>query len=163
MATATIGRHPMAKQTTEQPYIRTTPCPACKRPRDNPDAYSRTDRVFAISGNPLIAYMRLHDYAGPGSIPELSRKFVAFLDGEKSLTAKQMAIAVEILTEFCQGRRVLSSVVIAVVIEGRSLRDVAAELDRDHKTVGEMVEHGRLILDGLCREAGVYKLTEEDA
>ena len=159
MATAIVGRQTMSKQTADPQLTRAVPCPTCKRPRDNPDAYSRTDRVFAISGNPLVSYMRMHDYAGPGSIPELSRKFVAFLDGEKSMTAKQMAIAVEILTEFCQGRRTLASVVIAVAIEGRSYRELSEELHIDDKTVRTIADHGRIILDQLCREAGVYKLS----
>lgn len=138
---------------------RTVPCRACGRPQDNPSTYSRTDKVFSISGNPLIAYMRLHDYAGPGAIPPIAEKFIAHLDGDHRRRAANLQIAVEVLTEFCQGRRVLSSVYVAVVIEGRSLRDVGEELDRDHKTVGEMVEHAKLILEALCKEAGVFGMT----
>lgn len=150
----------MSKNMTQDaPISRATPCPTCKRPRDNPDAYSRTDKVFSISGNPLVSYMRMHDYAGPGSIPPLADKFLSHLDGDKNRRAANLQLAVEVLTEFCHGRRVLSGVYVAVVIEGRSLRDVGEELDRDHKTVGEMVEHAKIILEALCKEAGVFKVT----
>lgn len=154
-----MGKNATPDSTT---MTRATPCPTCKRPRDNPDAYSRTDKVFSISGNPLVSYMRMHDYAGPGSIPPIAEKFLAFLDGDKQRRAADLRMAVEVLTDFCQGRRVLSSVVVAVVIEGRSLRDVGRELDLDDKTVKTITDHGRLILDALCKEAGVYKVSGED-
>ena len=152
----------MAKTKTEEapPISRTTRCPLCKRPRDNPDLHTPTDRLLAISPNPLIAYMRLHDYAGPGAIPPIAERFLRYLDRDPHRSTAQLARAVEILTEFCQGRRRLATVVIAVVLEGISYRDLAAELGITDHTVATIAQHGKLILDALCREAGVYTMIE---
>jgi hypothetical protein len=76
-------------------------CPTCNRPEDDPESYSRTDRLLStVFTNPVVAFMRMHNYAGPGGILELSDRFVRFLDRAQPLSRRQAELLVEVLTEY---------------------------------------------------------------
>jgi hypothetical protein len=137
-------------------------CPTCKRPEDDPRAYSRTDRLLStVFTNPVVAFMRMHNYAGKGGILELSDRFVRFLDRAQPLTRRQAELLVEVLTEYAHGpHRCVAPLVVAVVFEDMSYRAAAAEFGVSDHTIAVMVSHARPVLDQLCREAGVFAMSE---
>jgi hypothetical protein len=137
-------------------------CPTCKRPGDDPATYSRTDRLLStVFTNPVVAFMRMHNYAGPGGILELSDRFVRFLDRAQPLSRRQAELLVEVLTEYAHGpHRLVAPLVVAVVFEDRSYRELAPEFGVSDHTIATMVSHARPVLDQLCRDAGVFSMSE---
>ena len=139
-------------------------CPLCKRPQDDPEAYSRADRLLStVLTNPVVAFMRTHHYAGPGSVPVMSDRFCRYLDREPSLSTRQANLLVAVLTEYAHGPYArVAPLVVAVVFEERSYRSLAPEFGVDDHTLAKMVGYQRPILDSLCHEAGVFTITVDD-
>jgi hypothetical protein len=137
-------------------------CPECNRPEDDPATYSRTDRLLStVFTNPVLAFMRMHNYAGPGGILELSDRFLRFLDRAQPLSRRQAELLVEVLTEYAHGpHRRVAPLVVAVVFEDMSYRAAAAEFGVSDHTIAVMVSHARPALDQLCRDAGVFSMSE---
>jgi hypothetical protein len=118
-------------------------------------------RLLTLQRDVLLAFMRMHNYAGPGGILELSDRFVRFLDRAQPLTRRQAELLVEVLTEYAHGpHRLVAPLVVAVVFEDRSYRELAPEFGVSDHTIATMVSHARPVLDQLCRDAGVFTMSE---
>ncbi|HXT34759.1 MAG TPA: hypothetical protein VN837_04200 [Chloroflexota bacterium] len=141
-------------------------CPLCKRPQDDPEAYSRADRLLStVLTNPVVAFMRMHNYAGKGSVPEISEQFMRFLDHRQKLTTRQANLAVAVLTDYAHPDSPYGAVaplVFEVEIKGRSYRSLMPQFGVDDHTLAKMVNHQRPILRQLCHEAGVLTLALEE-
>jgi hypothetical protein len=137
-------------------------CSKCNRPQDDPETYSRTDRLLStVFTNPVLAFMRMHNYAQAGGILELADRFVRFLDRAQPLSRRQAELLVEVLTEYAHGpHRRVAPLVVAVVFEDMSYRAAAAEFGVSDHTIATMVSHARPVLDQLCRDAGVFTMRE---
>lgn len=134
-------------------------CPTCRRPQYG-QPKSLTERVLGTSRNALVRFMRLHDGIDHTTISDQLARWVG---QEPTRSAAESAVLFDVLLDFCNGRRILSTVVVETFLEGRSYRSVGAELGIDDKTVAEIVRGGKHILDQLCAQARIRVLEDPRA
>jgi hypothetical protein len=138
-------------------------CSKCNRPEDDPERYSRTDRLLStVFTNPVVAFMRMHNYAGPGGILELSDRFMRFLDRDQPLTIRQARLLVEVLIAYGhdEAYEEVAPLVVSVIFKGKSYRELAPRFGVVDHTIATMVNHARPVLDRMVREAGVLTMSE---
>jgi hypothetical protein len=130
------------------------------------DDRSRTERMTANSDHPLVAYLAFHDHAGENSsTPGESDRFLAWLDGTRTIRAEKRLEARAMATEFERQFPVLAGLVVAIGGQGRSGRDVAAETygaqvrDEDGARLEAAAERGRIVLREKADRLGLFAPT----